>query len=104
MNTVKAIIEYHVAPVLIESGEDSTIRIIDKEFDISSAPWTPEEVAVLVGMSDEELDKIGKEYHGHICHELSASDTMQAYDRIKPFSQYLRSHIQAEIKRQEASK
>jgi len=91
MNTVKAIIEYHVAPVLIESGEDSTIRIIDKEFDISSAPWTPEEVAVLVGLSDAGWNKI---YIDH----YNAEQAMLVRGRRPPlFSAYLRSHIQAEI-------
>ena len=59
--------------------------------------WTPEEVAVLAGL---DLDEIGVGYAIH----LSVHKRDKTLGKVKTLTEFIRLHIQAEIKRQEASK
>ena len=98
MNTVR-IVKNDAAPIFF----DNDGSVLDKDYGYcyklqdtieAKTSWTAEEVAVLAGMSDAELDEIGQAYI------YSYNPSKYSWIGRLPFSDYLRSHIQEILKRQ----
>jgi len=98
MNTVR-IVKNDAAPIFF----DNDGSVLDKDYGYcyklqdtieAKTNWTAEELVVLAGL---DLDTIGYRY----CDERM--EQLTEHCENLSLSAYLRSHIQAEIKRQEAS-